>query len=82
MAKEAFLADRISNDEGRLRLRAGPLRAYAFDVLVKDAGGGKTRVQMVLRTASTMPVVKRDAQRNAERYFGILRQRLEQQGRK
>jgi hypothetical protein len=82
VAGEAFLADRISNHDSRLRLRAGPLRAYAFDVLVQDAGDGKTRVGLTLRTSSAIPAVKKDAQRNADRYFGLLRNRVEQRGRK
>ena len=59
VATEAFLADRISKSDGRLRLRAGPLRAYSFDVYVKDAGNSKTRVEMMLRTPTTISAVRK-----------------------
>ena len=82
VAQGAFLADRISNEGRRLRLRTGPLRAYTFDVVVQEESGGKTRVELVLRTNSAIAAVRKDALRNAERYFGLLRDRLTSWGRR
>ena len=82
VATEAFLADRISHADHRLRLRAGPLRAYSFEISVREAGAGKTRVELTLRTPTAIPAVRQEAQRNADRYFTLLRQRLEKPERK
>jgi len=82
VATEAFLADRISHADHRLRLRAGPLRAYSFDVSIREAGTEKTRVELTLRAPTAIPAVRQDAQRTADRYFTLLRQRLEKPERK
>src|SRR5690349_7602067 len=50
VAGDAFLVSQIAKEEGRLRIRAGPLRAYAFDVTVTPVGREKTRVELELRT--------------------------------
>src|SRR4051794_26863355 len=62
-ATDGFVAERIIKSERRLRLRAGPLRDYAFDVVLSDVDGRKARVELVLRTNSAIPAVRKDAQR-------------------
>jgi hypothetical protein len=44
VAKDAFLADRISRTEGKLRFRCGPLRGYRFEAVIVEVGAGKARV--------------------------------------
>ena len=78
VANDAFLADRSSKAEGKLRFRSGPFRGYRFDVMVVDAGAGRTRVELELRT--NLRGVEKDAWRNAERYLTLISQRLQRGG--
>jgi hypothetical protein len=79
VAKDAFLADRSSKEEGKLRFRSGPFRGYRFDVVVVDAGAGKTRVELELRT--NLRGIEKDAWRNADRYLTLISQRLQRAGK-
>jgi hypothetical protein len=79
VAKDAFLADRSSKEEGKLRFRSGPFRGYRFDVVVVDAGAGKTRVELELRT--NLRGIEKDAWRNADRYLTLIAQRLQRAGK-
>jgi hypothetical protein len=80
VAKDAFLLDKASKEEGKLRFRAGPFRGYRFEVVMVDAGPGKTRVELELRT--NLRGIEKDAWRNGDRYLNMLAQRLQQGGRK
>ena len=75
VAKDAFLPDKTSREEGKLRFRTGPFRGYRFDVVIVDAGGGKTRVELELRT--NLYGVHKDAWRSGDRYLNLLAQRLQ-----
>ena len=75
VAKDAFLPDRASKEEGKLRFRAGPFRGYRFEVFIVDAGSGKTRVELELRT--NLRGIEKDAWRNGDRYLGLLAQKLQ-----
>ena len=77
VGKEAFLLDLAQKDEGRMRLRAGPLRAYRFEVFLTPAPGGKTRVELQLHTrARGVTAVSRDAWRSGDRFLSMLAGRL------
>ncbi|MEO8598106.1 MAG: hypothetical protein ABI759_32600 [Candidatus Solibacter sp.] len=80
VAKESFLQDRSSKEEGTLRFRAGPLRGYRFEVHVVETGSGKTRVELELRT--NLRGIEKDAWRNAERYLSLLAKKLQRGGAK
>jgi hypothetical protein len=78
VAQDAFLADKISKGEGRLRFRSGPFRGYRFEVVIVDAGAGKTRVELDLRT--NLRGIEKDAWRNGDRYLTLIAQRLQRGG--
>ena len=80
VAKDAFLPDRASKEEGKLRFRAGPFRGYRFEVFIVDAGSGKTRVELELRT--NLRGIEKDAWRNGDRYLALLAQKLQRGSRK
>ena len=80
VAKDAFLADKISKGEGKLRFRNGPFRGYHFEVVIVNAGPGKTRVALNLRT--NLRGIEKDAWRNGERYLSLIAQRLQRGGGK
>jgi|KBSMisStandDraft_5_1062788.scaffolds.fasta_scaffold406764_2 hypothetical protein len=75
VAKDAFLTDQTSKEQGRLRFRSGPFRGYRFDVMIVEAGAGKTRVELELRT--NLRGIEKDAWRNADRYLTLIAQRLQ-----
>ena len=75
VAKDAFLADKISKEEGKLRFRSGPFRGYRFEVVIVDEGAGKTRVELELRT--NLRGIEKDAWRNGDRYLTLIAQRLQ-----
>ena len=79
VAKDAFLTDHTSREEGRLRFRSGPFRGYRFDVFVVNAGAGRTRVELQLRT--NLRGIEKDAWRNADRYLTLISQRLPRGGK-
>jgi hypothetical protein len=77
VGKEAFLLDREVKEEGRMRLRAGPLRAYRFEIFVASAPGGRTRVELELHTrAQGAASISKDAWRNGERFLSMVAARL------
>jgi len=75
VAKDAFLTDHTSKEQGRLRFRSGPFRGYRFEVVIVDAGAGRTRVVLELRT--NLRGIEKDAWRNADRYLTLIAQRLQ-----
>ena len=75
VAKDAFLTDQTSKEQGRLRFRSGPFRGYRFDVMIVEAGAGKTRVELEPRT--NLRGIEKDAWRNADRYLTLIAQRLQ-----
>ena len=78
VAKGGFLLDKISKEEGRLRFRTGPLRVYRFEVAITDVGGGKTRVELELRSNRySLPAVSKEAWRNGNRYLTLLGNKLD-----
>jgi hypothetical protein len=79
VAKDAFLTDQASKEQGRLRFHSGPLRGYRFDVVVVEAGAGKTRVELELRT--NLRGIEKDAWRNGDRYLTLISQRLQRGGK-
>ena len=79
VAKDAFLTDQTSKEQGRLRFRSGPFRGYRFDVMIVEAGAGKTRVELELRT--NLRGIEKDAWRNADRYLTLIAQRLQRGGK-
>jgi len=79
VAKDAFLTDHTSKEQGRLRFRSGPFRGYRFEVVIVDAGAGRTRVELELRT--NLRGIEKDAWRNADRYLTLIAQRLQQGGK-
>jgi len=79
VAKDAFLTDHTSKEQGRLRFRSGPFRGYRFEVVVVDAGAGRTRVELELRT--NLRGIEKDAWRNADRYLTLIAQRLQRGGK-
>jgi len=79
VAKDAFLTDHTSKEQGRLRFRSGPFRGYRFEVVIVEAGAGKTRVELELRT--NLRGIEKDAWRNADRYLTLIAQRLQQVGK-
>ena len=79
VAKDAFLTDQTSKEQGRLRFRSGPFRGYRFDVMIVEAGAGKTRVELELRT--NLRGIEKDAWRNGDRYLTLISQRLQQGGK-
>ena len=80
VAKDAFMADKTSKGEGKLRFRSGPFRGYRFEVAVLDAGAGRTRVALELRT--NLRGIAKDAWRTGDRYLTLVEQRLKPGGRK
>jgi hypothetical protein len=80
VAKDAFLADRISRTEGKLRFRCGPLRGYRFEAVIVEVGAGKARVELELRT--NLRGIDKDAWRNGDRYLGLVAERLQRSGGK
>lgn len=83
VAKEGFLSDKTSKEEGKLRFRTGPLRGYRFEVVIVDAGAGKTRLEVELLTNFyAVKRIEKDAWRSGDRYITLLAQRLQQGGRK
>jgi hypothetical protein len=80
VAKDAFLSDRISRAEGKLRFRCGPLRGYRFEAFIVEVGAGKARVELELRT--NLRGIDKDAWRNGDRYLGLVAQRLQRSGGK
>jgi hypothetical protein len=80
VAKEGFLPDMTSREEGKLRFRTGPLRKYRFEVVIVDVGSGKTRADVELLT--NLAQIEKDAWRSGDRYLTLLAQRLQQGGRK
>jgi len=79
VAKDAFLTDHTSKEQGRLRFRSGPFRGYRFEVVIVDAGAGRTRVELELRT--NLRGIEKDAWRNADRYLTLIAQRLQRGGK-
>jgi len=79
VAKDAFLTDHTSKEQGRLRFRSGPFRGYRFEVVIVDAGAGRTRVVLELRT--NLRGIEKDAWRNADRYLTLIAQRLQRGGK-
>lgn len=79
VAKDAFLTDHTSKEQGRLRFRSGPFRGYRFEVVIVEAGAGKTRVELELRT--NLRGIEKDAWRNADRYLTLIAQRLQRGGK-
>jgi len=79
VANDAFVTDQASKEQGRLRFRSGPFRRYRFDVVVVEAGAGKTRVELELRT--NLRGIEKDAWRNGDRYLTLISQRLQQGGK-
>ena len=75
VAKDAFLADKISRVEGKLRFRCGPLRGYRFEAVIVDVGAGKARVELELHT--NLRGIDKDAWRNGDRYLSLVAQRLQ-----
>ncbi len=80
VAKEGFLPEMTSREQGKLRFRTGPLRKYRFEVVIVEVGAEKTRVDVDLRTNLTQ--IEKDAWRSGDRYLTLLAQRLQQGGRK
>ena len=79
VAKDAFLTDHTSKEQGRLRFRSGPFRGYRFEVVIVDAGAGRTRVVLELRT--NLRGIEKDAWRNGDRYLTLISQRLQRAGK-
>jgi hypothetical protein len=77
-AREAYLLDKTSREQGYLRFRTGPLRRYRFDALVSDAGLGKTRVLVELRPR--VYGLEKSAWHNGERFLGLVAAKLKQSG--
>ena len=75
VAKDAFLADKISRTEGKLRFRCGPLRGYRFEAVIVEVGAGKARVELELQT--NLRGIDKDAWRNGDRYLNLVAQRLQ-----
>jgi hypothetical protein len=73
-ARDAFLLDHSSREDGELRFRAGLFRGYRFEVGVVESEPGKTRVEMELRT--DLRGIDKDAWRNADRYLELIAHRL------
>ena len=80
VAKDTFLADRISRAKGKLRFRFGLLRGYRFEGVIVEVGAGKARIQLELRT--NLRGIDKDAWRNGDRYLGLVAQRLQRGGGK
>jgi hypothetical protein len=80
VAKDAFLTDKTSKVEGKPRFRAGPFRGYRFEVVIVDAGAGKTRVELELRT--NLRGIEKDAWRNGDQYLTLIAQQLKRGGGK
>jgi hypothetical protein len=80
VAKDTFLADRISKAEGKLRFRCGLLRGYRFEAVIVEVGAGKARMELELRT--NLRGIDKDAWRNGDRYLGLVAQRLQRGGGK
>jgi hypothetical protein len=80
VANDAFLADKISRAEGKLRFRCGPLRGYRFEAFIVEVGAGKARVELELQT--NLRGIDKDAWRNGERYLSLVAQRLKRGGGK
>jgi hypothetical protein len=79
VAKEGFLPDRVSREEGKLRFRTGPLRGYRFDVVIIDVGAGKTRVEIELRGKALQGV--KDAWHSGDRYLSLVALRSRKGGK-
>ena len=83
VAHEAFLPDRTSKADGRLRFRTGPFRGYRFEVVIVGAGAGKTRVEMELLTnLYRVEKGEKDAWRRGDQYLRLLAERLHQSGQR
>jgi len=80
VANDAFLVDKSSKAERKLRFRVGPLRAYRFEVVVINAGPRRTRVELELLT--NLRGIQKDAWRNGDRYLTMIGQRLQRSGPK
>ena len=80
VAGDAFLADKTSKAEGKLRFRCGPLRGYRFEAVIVEVGGGKSRVELELQT--NLRGIDKDAWRNGDRYLSLVAQRLQRGGGK
>jgi len=79
-ASDGFLSDRVSKEQGTLRFRSGPFRAYRFEVVVIPIGPARTRVEVELRT--NRYGIERGAWRDGDRYLIMMLQRIERTGRK
>jgi hypothetical protein len=73
-AKDGFLLDKASKEQGKLRFRTGPFRRYRFEVSVIEVGTGRTRVEVELRT--NFSAIEKDAWRSGDHYLDLLSQRL------
>lgn len=72
VAREAFPRTAFPNRrQGTLRFRTGPFKGQGFEVVLHDAGGGKTRVELELRNPHG-----RHAWRDGERYLTLLGEKI------